>query len=73
MGEWSELFEDFPEENPANYVGGIFDPKRAEALRLTTDRRVSEQANLDAEIAQIIQTHGKPNPLEDKVSGADNM
>lgn len=73
MGEWSEFFEDFPEENPANYVGGIFDPKRAEALRLTTNRKASEQTNLDAEIAQIIQKHSKPNPLKDKVLGADNM
>lgn len=22
MGEWSEYFEDYPEENPANYVNG---------------------------------------------------
>ena len=22
MGEWSEYFEDFPEENPGNYVNG---------------------------------------------------
>ena len=33
MGEWSEYFEDFPEENPANYVGSRFDPKGAAALR----------------------------------------
>lgn len=26
MGERSECFEDIPEENPANYVGGRFDP-----------------------------------------------
>jgi len=29
MGEWSEYFEDFPEENPANFVNGRFDPKGA--------------------------------------------
>ena len=22
MGEWSEYFEDFPEENPANWISG---------------------------------------------------
>lgn len=27
MGEWSEYFEDFSEENTANYVGGRFDSK----------------------------------------------
>lgn len=27
MGEWSDYFEDFPDENPANYVGNRFDPQ----------------------------------------------
>lgn len=29
MGEWSEYFEDFPEENPANWINGVFDPVAA--------------------------------------------
>lgn len=29
MGEWSEYFEDFPEENPANWVNGQFVPTAA--------------------------------------------
>jgi hypothetical protein len=33
MGEWSDYFEDFPEENQANYVGGRFDPAGARAQR----------------------------------------
>lgn len=33
MGEWSEYFEDFPEENPANYVGGRFNPELAKTIR----------------------------------------
>lgn len=24
MGEWSDYFEDFPEENPANYINGTY-------------------------------------------------
>ena len=50
MGEWSEYFEDFPEEDDANYVNGVFDPKaparrlaeydREAALRASTQRRV---------------------------------
>ncbi|OLF59863.1 hypothetical protein BTN33_08765 [Aeromonas veronii] len=41
MGEWSEYFEDFPEENPANYVNGRFYPQLAHEManqenRLTT-------------------------------------
>jgi len=29
MGEWSDYFEDHPEENPANQVDGRFDPEEA--------------------------------------------
>jgi hypothetical protein len=29
MGEWFEYFEDFPEENPANWIDGRFDPEGA--------------------------------------------
>jgi len=57
MGEWSEYFEDFPEENPANYVGNRFDPKAAEALRAQEAKVAQEQATLDAEISKIIQKH----------------
>ncbi len=55
MGEWSEFFEDFPEENPGNYVNGNFDPKGAEALRAARAKLAQEQANLDAELESIVQ------------------
>jgi len=29
MGEWSDYFEDFPEENPADYINGHFSPPGA--------------------------------------------
>ncbi|MBP0624076.1 hypothetical protein J8I82_29780 [Cupriavidus sp. LEh25] len=57
MGEWSEYFEDFPEENSANYVKGRFDPKGAEALRATEAKRRQDQGKLNAEIHAIIQKH----------------
>lgn len=60
MGEWSECFEDFPEENPANYVGNRFDPGGAEALRVADAKVADEQAKLNAEIASIINIHRKP-------------
>lgn len=60
MGEWSEYFEDFPEEDPANYVGNRFDPKGAEALREAKANAAAEHANLNAEIAHIIKKHKKP-------------
>lgn len=55
MGEWSEFFEDFPEENPGNYVNGNFDPKGAEALRASQTELAQKQANLEAEIESIVQ------------------
>jgi len=54
MGEWSEYFEDFPEENPGNYVNGNFDPEGAEAMRAAQAKLAQEQANLDAEIESIV-------------------
>ena len=61
MGEWSDYLEDFPEENPANYVGNRFDPKEAEALRAHEAKVASEQAKLNAEIASIIKKHSPPS------------
>lgn len=60
MGEWSEYFEDFPEENPANYVNGRFDPEGAEALRDARAKLAQDQAKLDAEIRVIVQRHRPP-------------
>jgi hypothetical protein len=61
MGEWSDHFEDFPEENPANYVNGRFDPAAAAALRAAKSKVAGEQAKLDSEIARIIAKHRKPD------------
>ena len=63
MGEWSDYFEDFPEENPANNIDNRFDPKGAEALRARQGKVASEQAKLDAEIASIVQKHGNSAAL----------
>ncbi len=57
MGEWSEYFEDFPEENPANWVNGKFDPRGAEALRASQQKVAQDQAQLDAGIARIVEKH----------------
>jgi hypothetical protein len=62
MGDWSDYFEDFPEENPANYVNGRFDPQGAAASRGQKARLAAEQTKLDAEIQEIIQKHSKPTP-----------
>jgi hypothetical protein len=58
MGEMSDYFEDFPEENPANYVGGHFDPagatrfreaqKAAEKVEQESNQLMREMATLAA-------------------------
>ena len=55
MGEWSEYFEDFPEENPANWIGGRFDPRAAADAREQQDKVRAAQARLDATIQRMIQ------------------
>lgn len=46
MGEWSDYFEDFPEENPANYdEHGRYDPNHL--LRDETKRRRIANHRLD--------------------------
>lgn len=55
MGEMYEYFQDFPEEDPANYVGDRFDPEGAKRLRAEKARLKQEQAALDAEIHSIIE------------------
>jgi len=66
MGDWSDYFEDFPEENPANWVNGQFVHPNSEQARniahakklqtLWQDRVATEQAKLDAEIQAIFKS-----------------
>jgi N-acetylglucosamine kinase-like BadF-type ATPase len=55
MGEMYEYFQDFPEEDPANYVGGVFDPAGARRERERKKKLVQEQKALDDEIQGIIE------------------
>lgn len=61
MGEWSDYFEDNPEENQANYVAGRFDPAGAAAQREAEKKAklnlLKDQQQLDAEIAAIVRKH----------------
>ena len=66
MGEWSEYFEDFPEENAGNYdERGIYcAPNSPEGHQLAQFRRVqaanqAKTLELNAEIKQIIANHKK--------------
>jgi hypothetical protein len=60
MGDWSDYFEDFPEENPANYVGHKYDPQGAAASRAAKSKLDREQTALNAEIKGIIEKYSKP-------------
>lgn len=69
MGEWSEYFEDFPEENPANWIDGRYDPKAA-AIACASDKKLAcEQAKLDAEISNLIKKHSKKIDPDDWIDG----
>jgi len=61
MGEMYEYFEDFPEENPGNYVGNRFDPEGAKSLRAGKKKLEQEQAKLNSEISDLIRKHSKPS------------
>lgn len=70
VGEWSEYFEDFPEENQANYVAGRFDPSRAITQRENQENAAlklrEDQRQLDTEIAAIVEKH-KPTERARKI------
>ena len=53
MGEMYEYFEDFPEENPANWVNGEFNPRAAKRLLAQKRQLEQDQQNLDNEIAEM--------------------
>jgi hypothetical protein len=61
MGEWSDYFEDFPEENPANYINGHFSPPGAQTYqppqRKFVKKPVNEQAAFDADIDRTVAKH----------------
>jgi hypothetical protein len=57
MGNWSDDFDEYPEENAANYVDGRFDPKAAEARRASQKRLAEIQAKLAAESRTLAQRH----------------
>jgi len=64
MGDWYEHFQDFPEENPANYLNGRFDPEGVRRERERLEKLERDQARLDASIATMIrdaQERGRAN------------
>lgn len=54
MGEWSEYFEDFPEENPANWINGRFDPEGARRAHQQAEVLAQSQAELNSTIRRMI-------------------
>jgi hypothetical protein len=61
MGEWSEYFEDFPEENPANYdKRGRYDPdgklRGEESQQTLAQRRLTEVLATRASRKQVQST-----------------
>ncbi|ASE52266.1 MULTISPECIES: hypothetical protein [Stenotrophomonas] len=54
MGEWSDYFDDFPEENPANWVNGRFDPAGARREHHRAEALTQAQADLNSTIRRMI-------------------
>jgi hypothetical protein len=56
MGDWSEYYQDVPEEKAANYVNRRFDPQAAEVLR-ARNQRVLQPSGLLGDARTIAQLH----------------
>lgn len=54
MGEWSDYFEDFPEENPANWLNGRFDPEGARRAHQRANVLEKSQSDLNTTIRKMI-------------------
>ena len=61
MGEWSDYFEDFPEENPANWVHGRFYPNGPPPPTEHDLKVEREAAQIRAEKARLTQMQGRPS------------
>jgi hypothetical protein len=68
MGEWSEYFEDFPEENPANWIDGNFDPQEAARRRALAAKSCKESQNLQKKINKIIKKPKSQQPRSESDS-----
>ena len=54
MGEWSEYFEDFPEENPANWVNGNFNPELAARIGAQVNKQAENNNAANAKLNAMI-------------------
>lgn len=54
MSEWSDYFEDFPEENPENWVSGTFNPQLSASLRDREQRQTEAQKKANTELDAMI-------------------
>ncbi|MGA9421853.1 MAG: hypothetical protein WBW61_05785 [Rhodanobacteraceae bacterium] len=76
MGEWSDFFEDFPEENPANWINGVYAGPNGAQLHRDHQAKVdaarrnaaAEQARLDSTIAKIIAAGVERQRLKERGS-----
>lgn len=60
MGDWSDYFEDYPEENPGNYDEyGNYDPKGT--LRRERKRQETAQNKLDEILKKKLPSQNSSN------------
>ena len=53
MGEWSDYFEDFPEENPANYINGTIIPRARATFEKAAIRRTDDGGIIGAPLLGV--------------------
>ncbi|MDP0491137.1 MAG: hypothetical protein Q7Q71_08840 [Verrucomicrobiota bacterium JB023] len=65
MGEMYDYFEDFPEENPANYVNGVYELGGAARVARATEEQEKANAELRAKLERVVAEARKKAPSED--------
>ena len=63
MGDWSDYFEDFPEENPANYVESNFNPVAAKMAREQDARAALANAEIKQMLAEAWKAQKESSPF----------
>lgn len=59
MGEWSDYFEDFPEEAPGYRDPSTVDHGAEGLAHATAEKAFTNQLKLNAEIKRIIKKHSR--------------
>jgi len=72
MGGMYDYFQDFPEENPANWLNDRYDPQGAEFKRKQEDKIAKDCASFRKKIKDKIEKHApKGNLMQNKIKNTN--